>query len=399
MLPKGEVEAKVDAAFDGIVKAATQWKPTSERTTDQEKPYPARTFKFTGTDADVNALFAKRKWSLSIPIVPPTVERVQAMLKGTKRDPSEVLWVVPPRQGILTVELVATLGVMAGAKPEHMPLLLAAVEAFSHPDAAWRSTTTTTAPTEPMIIISGPIIEKMNLNAGTGTAGPQNPVTNALGYFINLVGDVVGGSVPPNLDKSTHGSSADFVATVFVENLARDPWKAEGGFAAEQGFKTTDSILTAVTCYPPNANIDHASVTGKDLLNTFSAGIAATDSGVCSCFADVHSNDMTNKNCCNQVLVMLAPEHAATIAKDFVTRRSVAEYITENAVLPFKSYAPVDYCVPPEDFGPYDANTLLPRFKHPDSIRIVVTGGAGKQSQFWIPFPQVLRPVSVKIEE
>ena len=196
MLPKEQVDAKVDAAFGDIVKAATQWQPVKEKEAAQESPYPAKTFKFTGTYADVNKLFAKRKWSLSLPIIPPTVDRVREMLKGTKHAPSEVLWVVPPRQGMLTVELVAVLGVMAGAQPEHMPLLLATIDAMKAPEAAWRGTSTTTAPTSPLIVISGPIVEKLKLNAGTGTAGGENPVTNALGYFVNLVGDVVGGSVP-----------------------------------------------------------------------------------------------------------------------------------------------------------------------------------------------------------
>ena len=72
---------------------------------------------------------------------------------------------------------------------------------------------------------SGPIVEKLKLNPGTDTAGGENPVTNALGYFVNFVGDVVGGSVPPNFDKSTHGSSADLVAMVFTENAKENPWK------------------------------------------------------------------------------------------------------------------------------------------------------------------------------
>ena len=120
-----------------------------EKEAAQESPYPAKTFKFTGTYADVNKLFAKRGWSLSLPIIPPTVDRVREMLKGTKRAPSEVLWVVPPRQGMLTVELVAVLGVMAGAQPEHMPLLLATIDAMKAPGAAWRGTIPTTAPTSP----------------------------------------------------------------------------------------------------------------------------------------------------------------------------------------------------------------------------------------------------------
>lgn len=113
MISKEEVNAKVDAAFDDIVKAATAWTPSKEKQDAQVKPYPAKRFKFSGTYADVNDMFQKRKWSLSLPIVPPTVDKVAAMLKGTKRNPAEVLWVVPPRQGMLTVELVAALGVMA----------------------------------------------------------------------------------------------------------------------------------------------------------------------------------------------------------------------------------------------------------------------------------------------
>ena len=166
MISKEEVNAKVDAAFDDIVKAATAWTPSKEKQDAQVKPYPAKRFKFSGTYADVNDMFQKRKWSLSLPIVPPTVDKVAAMLKGTKRNPAEVLWVVPPRQGMLTVELVAALGVMAGAKPEHMPLLIATVEAMADPVAAWRGPTTTTAATVPVFFISGPIIEKLKLNPG-----------------------------------------------------------------------------------------------------------------------------------------------------------------------------------------------------------------------------------------
>ena len=280
MISKEEVNAKVDAAFDDIVKAATAWTPAKEKQDAQVKPYPAKRFKFSGTYADVNDMFQKRKWSLSLPIVPPTVDKVAAMLKGTKRDPAEVLWVVPPRQGMLTVELVAALGVMAGAKPEHMPLLIATVEAMAEPDAAWRGPTTTTAATVPVFFISGPIIEKLKLNPGTGTAGGENPVTNALGYFVNLVGDVVGGSVPPNFDKSTHGSSADLVAMVFTENAKENPWKTT--YAEEAGFKPSDSIVTHFSAYLGNANIDHDSKTGQRLLTTLSTGLLGSRSSSCA---------------------------------------------------------------------------------------------------------------------
>ena len=404
MISKEEVNAKVDAAFDDIVKAATAWTPSKEKQDAQVKPYPAKRFKFSGTYADVNDMFQKRKWSLSLPIVPPTVDKVAAMLKGTKRNPAEVLWVVPPRQGMLTVELVAALGVMAGAKPEHMPLLIATVEAMADPIAAWRGPTTTTAATVPVFFISGPIIEKLKLNPGTGTAGGENPVTNALGYFVNLVGDVVGGSVPPNFDKSTQGSSFDLVANVICENAKETPW--DKTFAEEQGFTRDDSVVTISTSYLANANIDHDSVASEDLLNTFSAGIAGSASGIASCLTVTVPDEKSpyNKplsawsNSVSYAVLVISPEHAATMYRDMKSKDAIRDYLVKNTVLPYKFYTKAT-CVPPEAFGPYDANTLIPRFTQRESIKMIVSGGPGKQSQFWVPFPQVLKPVSTKIAE
>lgn len=404
MISKEEVNAKVDAAFDDIVKAATAWTPSKEKQDAQVKPYPAKRFKFSGTYADVNDMFQKRKWSLSLPIVPPTVDKVAAMLKGTKRNPAEVLWVVPPRQGMLTVELVAALGVMAGAKPEHMPLLIATVEAMADPVAAWRGPTTTTAATVPVFFISGPIIEKLKLNPGTGTAGGENPVTNALGYFVNLVGDVVGGSVPPNFDKSTQGSSFDLVANVICENAKETPW--DKTFAEEQGFTRDDSVVTISTSYLANANIDHDSVASEDLLNTFSAGIAGSASGIASCLTVTVPDEKSpyNKplsawsNSVSYAVLVISPEHAATMYRDMKSKDAIRDYLVKNTVLPYKFYTKAT-CVPPEAFGPYDANTLIPRFTQRESIKMIVSGGPGKQSQFWVPFPQVLKPVSAKIPE
>ena len=396
MIAKAEVEAKVDAAFDDIVKAATQWQPAkAEAAGAKEEPYPAKHFKFKGTVSDVNNLFFSKKWSLSLPIIPPTVEKVEAMLKGTKRNPAEVVWIVPPRQGQLTVELVATLGVMAGAKPEDMPLLLATVEAFADPSTNWTGSTTTTAATVPIIVISGPVVEKLGLNAGTGTAGAENPVTNALGYFINLVGDVVGGSMPPTFDKSTHGTSADLVAMVFTENEKENPWKQT--YAEEIGFKPEDSVVTVYAAYPGSANVNHNDTSGKRVLNTFAVGIAGLASGISGCLCDP-AKPSSAENSVQFVGVMFSPEHAKTVFQEFPTKQGVKDYLTKTIGLPYKGYAD-KVCIPPKDFGPVNDDTFIPRFVNPDAVKIFVTGGAGKQSQFWSPFVGIQNTVSKKIAE
>lgn len=91
-------------------------------------------------------------------------------------------------------------------------------------------------------------------------------------------------------------------------------------------------------------------------------------------------------------------EDAATMYRDMKSKDAIRDYLVKNTVLPYKFYTKAT-CVPPEAFGPYDANTLIPRFTQRESIKMIVSGGPGKQSQFWVPFPQVLKPVSAKIAE
>ena len=214
----------------------------------------------------------------------------------------------------------------------------------------------------------------------------------------------MGGSVPPNFDKSTQGSSFDLVANVICENAKETPW--DKTFAEEQGFTRDDSVVTISTSYLANANIDHDSVASEDLLNTFSAGIAGSASGIASCLTVTVPDEKSpyNKplsawsNSVSYAVLVISPEHAATMYRDMKSKDAIRDYLVKNTVLPYKFYTKAT-CVPPEAFGPYDANTLIPRFTQRESIKMIVSGGPGKQSQFWVPFPQVLKPVSAKIAE
>jgi hypothetical protein len=395
MISLQEIRAKADEAFPKIVQLATQWKPAGSAVQSAAPLYPAERIKFKGTYIALNKMFYDRGWSIGLPIIPPTPEAVVAMLKGTTHNPAEVVWSVPPRMGQLTVELVAAYGVMAGCKPEHMSLLLAVVKALSSPDYDWRGSTTTTAPTNPIIIINGPILDELGIGYSTGVEGGEMPVNVAVGYFINLVGDVIGGSVPPEIDKSTQGSRGDLVAVVVGENEKLNPWKQS--YAVEYGFRPTDNVVTAFSAYMGNNNTDHTSVKSRDLLNTFAAGIAGASSGITSCLTQMDKGyAVTNR--VKFVFVFFGPEHADTIFNEFKTKKAVSEYLVKKAALPFWMYAP-DLCKPPKEFGSYDENTLIPRFTGPEQIRIVVTGGPGKQSQIWPTFTTVTKPVSVLIEK
>jgi hypothetical protein len=395
MISLPEIRAKADKAFPEIMRLATNWKPVDLAGGGGKAPYPAPHVRFTGTYDALNQMFYDKGWSIGMPIIPPTPEKVAAMLKGTRHKPSEVVWVVPPRMGQLTVELVATLGVMAGAKPEHMPVLLAIVKAIGNPTYDWRGNTTTTAPTVPIVFINGPIRDKLGIAYSTGVLGGEMPVNIAFGYFINLVGDIVGGSVPPEADKSTQGSAHDIVAMVFGENEKENPWKQS--YAVEHGFKPTDNVVTAFSGYLGTNNTDHESTTGTQLLNTMATGVSGVASGITSCFTD-YAKGPGMMNRVRFIFLILGPEHAATIQKDFPTKQAAKEYLIKKAALPMWGYAP-NICKPPKEFGPVTPDTRLPRFVNPESIHIVVTGGPGKQSQIWPPFPTDGNPVSVLIED
>lgn len=395
MISHEEVRAKADKAFPEIVGMATQWQPKVVVATKAKPPYPAERITFKGTYESLNNMFYEKGWSLGLPIMPPTTEAVEAMLKGTKHNPAEVVWVVPPKQGQLTVELVATLGVMAGCKPEHMPLMLTIVKALSHPDFDWRGNSTTTAPTAPVIIVNGPIVKELGIAYSTGALGGQMPVNIALGYFVNLVGDIVGGSVPVDNDKSTLGSREGLVAIVFAENVDKNPWKQS--YAVEHGFKPTDSVVTAFGAYMGTNNTDHTSVKSTDLLNTIAISSAGASGGILSCLTK-YDQPSTWQNAVKFIFLFLGPEHADTIYKEFPTKRAVEEYLVKKTVLPYWGYAPT-MCVIPKEFGPYDENTMIPRFTGPEQIHIVVAGGAGKQSQVWPPFLTDNKPVSVVVEK
>ncbi len=393
MIPRDEVIAKANAAFPAILKAATEWKPS--RTTIPglgKAPYPLEVIKFKGTYADVNKMFFEKGWSLGLPIIPPTKEAVQRMLKGTTHKPSEVIWDgIPPRNGVVTVELVAATGVMAGCKPEHMPLLLAIVEAMKTTPKAgreWRALTTTTHPTAPLIIVSGPIVKELGIGYGTGAMGPEMPVNNAVGYFVNLLGDVAGGSRPPPGDMSTHGWVGNIIATVAGENVDDNPWKES--WPVERGFKPTDNVVIYAGGMPVNQN-DHASVDPKDLAEVMAYTMNGI--GVSRCFQDGG-------------VWILGPEHAATLASKGWSKKDIREFLYKTARAPFWAQPPMiegkcvtTACCPPASFGPVEPDTMLPICKSPDQIELVVVGGPGKQSQWWTfmefsPFP----PVMVKVD-
>jgi hypothetical protein len=369
------IRAKTDAVFPKIMEAALRWKPQNTALPPMQKPYPAEMIKFTGTVEEVNKLFFKNGWSLGIPILPPTPERVAEILKGTSRSPDEVLWKVPPRGGVLTVELLAANAAMAGCSPEMMPVLIATIEALADPKFDWRGGTTTTGQAVPMVFVSGPVVKQLDIPYSTGAGGPGFLPNTCIGYTINLVGDIAGGSKAPDTDRSVLGSGSNFVAQVIGENEDILPagWKP---YRVEIGFKQDDSVVTAKNVVSLKDIHDGRSRTGKEFLTLLSAVFGTRFDGKYSIF------------------LILGEDDTRLLARDGFTVESVKEFLMKNTTTPYSKYVPGIVSVPKE-LQPPKPDTPIPLFRTPKDIQIFVSGGSGPHSAYvtWEHGDVVSKPI------
>jgi hypothetical protein len=389
MISLPEIRKKAEDAFPRILRVATDWKPVA-KLPPLRQAYPAGKLKIQGTIEDINKIFFAKGLSLGLPIIPPTPERVQEMLKGTSRRPDEVLGLVPPRMGVLTVELVATHAAMAGCKPGYMPVLIAALEALLDPRANWRGATTTTATSAALIIVNGPIVDQIGIGSRQGAAGAENHANATIGYAINLIADIVGGSKPPSPDKSTLGGPADFVCWIFGENEGKLPegWQP---YHVDRGFKRTDSVVTLMGVYPPVDNIDHWSTTPEEHIEWWAHLITPLLSIGGPCWV----TQMEQPH-----IMGLGPEHAQLLAGAGWTKDRVRKAFWEKARIPFSAWPEgcpnTDLLV--KKFGPVNPDTLIPITLRPEEIQIVIAGGSGKHSHFFPPFPGCF-PVSKQVKK
>ena len=133
-------------------------------------------------------------WSDGLPVIPPTAERVRAMLDYAQRDASELVGYINPDAGSATVEKIAVNAVMAGCLPEYMPVMIAAVHAITEPSFNIHGLQTTTNPVSPLMIINGPVRDRIGLNSGRGTLGPGYRANATIGRAVRLLLLNVGGA-------------------------------------------------------------------------------------------------------------------------------------------------------------------------------------------------------------
>ena len=327
----------------------------------------AKTFRLDGSYAAINRLYQERGWTDGLPIVPPAEEDVREFLRFTDRDPRDVIAVLPPRQGEATVERIAVNAVMAGCKPEYLPVVITAVEALADPAFNLDSVQATTHPVAPLMIVNGPIARELGIQAGYNAFGQGFRANMTIGRAVRLLLMNVGGGLPGTGDRATQGSPAK-IAYCVAENEAENPWEP---LHVEHGFPAEVSTVTTMGCEGPHNIQDHYSYTGVGILKIIAGAMGQAGSNNLLAFG--------------YPLLSLGPEHATTIARDGYTKRQVKEFIFEHARFPLGRLGEEYRRLHIDQRRAVDSpDTLLPIVRSPDDISVIVVGGAGKHA-CWQP--------------
>ena len=189
---------------------------------------------------DEHEICFSRGWSDGLPVVPPTPVRVLRMLEGTTRDPRESVGAIPPNNASCTVEKVAINAVMAGCKPEYLPVVLAVVEAALEPEFAMHGLLCTTYFSGPMVVVNGPITRRIGMNSGGNALGQGNRANASIGRALQLLIRNVGGGVPGGIDRATLGWPGKYTLC-FAEDESDPDWQP---LSVERGVAPGASAVT-----------------------------------------------------------------------------------------------------------------------------------------------------------
>ena len=227
---KQQLQPIADAFFDKMVDALTH-----PLTAEEAKPSQAQqlhenaNIKVTGRDflevsEKVNDLFLSNHWADGLPIVPPTPELVKAMEARTARSPKEVIGQVAPKNGTATVEKIAINAVMAGAKPEYFPVILAAMEGFTNKHYDLTHVQASTGSFTPVVLVDGPIAQELGFNSGIGMLGHGWRANSTVGRALRLTLLNIGQTWPQVNDMALTGRLEAYTFYTFSEYTAKSPW-------------------------------------------------------------------------------------------------------------------------------------------------------------------------------
>jgi hypothetical protein len=356
-----------------------------------------------GTLDEVSEYFLQRQWTDGLPIIPPTQERIQAFLRFTDRKPDELIGILAPENREATVWNTAVNGVMAGCRPEYMPVLLAVVEAIADPEFHLRDAGATPG-WEPLIILNGPIVKELNFNFENGVLRAGRQANTSIGRFTRLYMRNVAGLriAPGSTDKGSIGLGMN---VVLAENEAAIDELGWTSFSSERGFNRSDSVVTVQSALSATIPIYSAGERALDHMATF----VEIFGGTCAFWS--HTAIRKGKFF---PLLIISPGVAKVIARDGWSKKDMQQHLFDHTKVSVRALQQHAWQI---GFTAYDLHALVkqgivstaysqsddpdrlvPAFIKPEWIGIVVSGDPGRnQSKGIVQNHDQAPPISKKI--
>jgi hypothetical protein len=308
-----------------------------------------------------------RRWGDGLPLVPPTRERVAAMLAATRRAPTDIIAHLAPGFGVASVERIAINAVMAGCRPELLPVLIAAVEAVADARFNLQGIQATTGPATPFVVVNGPLAAKLGFNGGVNCLGQGTRANSTLGRALRLVMQNIGLALPGDMDRATQGTPGK-QAFCCAENEAASPWEP---LHVERGLAREESTVTAIAAASTLDMNTHAA-TADDLLRVIA------DSMIAPTTNDYHF--------AGEPWLVISPEHAQVLMEGGYDKARVKQALWERSRMQAGRFARTDYerasHTRRAELGEFRQETPVPVAPTAQEIGIVVAGGPGAHSVY-----------------
>jgi hypothetical protein len=307
---------------------------------------------------EVEEMF-ERGWTDGLPVVPPTQERVEAMLGGC--DGQISLGPMPPDMGEATLERVAACAVLAGCRPAYFPVVVAAAQAALDPAFNLHGQAVTTQPAGQLVVVNGPVRQTIGLNSGMGALGPGFRANLTIGRALRLLVTLTGGAMPGGLDRATQGHMGK-IGFCVAEDEEVSPWEP---LHVERGFQRGQSVVTVIGSDAPLSISDHRSRTPDDLAWTLAWAAASAWS--------------TNWWPLQESSVfVICPEHAEMFRAAGWTKQQLRLFMFEAV---HKPAAELRRGETTPFVQAADPAAQVPKWASPEAIVLIVAGGeAGRYS-------------------
>ena len=317
----------------------------------------ARKIDLGSGEDEIEAMF-DRGWSDGLPVVPPTEARVLRMLNGTARDPQEVIGKVPSDLELCTIEKIAINAVMAGCKPEYLPVVIAAVEAVLEEPFAMHGVLATTMYVSPVVVVNGPIRRHVGMNAKGNALGQGFRANSTIGRALQLVIRNVGGGRPQEVDRATLGNPGK-LSCCFAEDEEGSCWESLG---TERGIADGKSSVTVFAGYGLQGIVDQKSRTPESLAQSFAESLKALQHVKLYPGADA--------------MLVVCPEHERTFREAGWSKAKLYEELYA------RTQRPADEIVPgaggiAEGTSAFPAGTMARKIRDGGLMIVRAGGGAG----------------------